>query len=193
MKLICQHLLIIFLLGLVSACNHPSVSLSQPDSNLPLHLEAPTQIGKWTHQASLQKENQTQLIRYQHQANPTNLIDFTIYPLAPGWETLPQDQALQRHYNLLSQQLAKRFALKHDAERVEIKLVELTDDTTPTLVSELIPHQASQKTPTLIILLSIEQNNFVRVTSVSNLANKTKRLTTMKQLRQALLAHAAHQ
>lgn len=183
MKQFCQLLIMLCIALAISACSHTTEMPTVRTTHQALPLQLPMQLGQWMHQGTIEKADSSRLSRYQFQNNSNLFIDVSLYPLANGWESLSDTQALTRHYSLLSQQLAQRLQQKSSALQLSIHGATITDEPNPQLTGEL----STDNGQVTLILLSTYQNHFLRLVSTCSTDDRDARLNAMQQMHHQLL------
>lgn len=196
MKPVCQFLLLLLSLALAACQSQPSATPAAPAA-LPLNqLETPATLGQWRLQGSIGQDTRLHVARYQWGDNTSQVMDISLYPLPDGWQHFPPEQALARHFGMLSQQLATSASNKYRADKVEIANTQThpaANGEPPRVNSRFISHFPDGSTRITLVSLTLYRGNFVRLTLTCPPAQADALAVSLDAARETLLAHFASQ
>lgn len=164
------HFLLMGCIFLLAACHTGPISAPVPHAPAPVSLEQlvpPAALNGWQLQGNISQGERMHVYRYLN-ANQEQVLDLSLYPLPDGWQDLPAEQALNRHFGMLAQQLGTSAQRKYQAERVDVAdpHVEIDAATGDHFIdARFTSHFADNTQRITLVSLSLCQGNFLRLTS----------------------------
>lgn len=190
MKPVCHFLLLLLTLALAACQSTPHTAKTTLPAPLPLaQLQTPAALGQWQLQGSIGQDDKMHVARYQLGADSSQIMDISLYPLPDGWQLFTPAQALERHFGMLSQQLANNARSKYHATRVEVSGTQVqpaTKGMAATINSRFISHYSDRLTRITLVCLTLYKGNFVRLT-LTTTSDKVEALAASLQAARAEL------
>lgn len=172
------HFLLMGCFALLAACRSTPPAAPPAPAAAPLNqLVPPATLGNWQQQGSIGQDGQMHVFRYLDAAS--QVLDLSLYPLPDGWQDLPAEQALNRHFGMLAQQLGTSAQRKYQAERVEVAEPHVATDAASGqqyIDARFTSHFNDGTARITLVSLSLCRGNFLRLTTTA-LPDKADALT----------------